>query len=113
MTSERSSSPNPKRVAAGRRNRRLRGPLTPEGRMRLRQAALANRPWRRSTGPKTAAGKARSADNGRYAQTAEKSIREVRAEIADCLGGLDQLASCRDLVREELSNLTSILGRMS
>lgn len=36
---------NPRRVAAGRRNRARRGELTPEGRERLRQAALRSRPW--------------------------------------------------------------------
>jgi len=38
--------------------------LTPEGRRRLQEAALANRPWEHSTGPRTAEGKARSAANG-------------------------------------------------
>jgi hypothetical protein len=38
--------------------------LTPEGRHRLREAALANRPWEHATGPRTAEGKARSAANG-------------------------------------------------
>jgi len=37
--------PNPRRQQAGRVNRLKRGPLTPEGRERLRQAALTNRPW--------------------------------------------------------------------
>jgi hypothetical protein len=38
--------------------------LTPQGRRRLQEAALANRPWEHSMGPRTAEGKARSAANG-------------------------------------------------
>ena len=79
--------PNPRRVAAGRLNRRKRGPLTPEGRERLRQAALANRPWEHATGPRTAEGKARAAANGKVRQKGECSVREVRA----LFGGLDDL----------------------
>ena len=79
--------PNPRRVAAGRLNRGKRGPLTPEGRERLRQAALAGRPWRFATGPKTAAGKARVAENGKRRLGGELSAREVRRQLA-ALGGL-------------------------
>lgn len=49
----------PRQVAA-RINRKKRKGLTPEGREALRQAALTNRPWEHSTGPRTAAGKAAS-----------------------------------------------------
>ena len=61
MLSFRRHSPNPKRQAAGRRNRLLRGPLTAEGRERLRRSALKNQPWAFATGPKTEAGKASDA----------------------------------------------------
>lgn len=57
-------SKNPRRVEAGRRNHQLKGPLTDDGRQRLREAALRNRPWLRSTGPKTQIGKLRSSRNG-------------------------------------------------
>ena len=50
-------SPNPRRVAAGRRNWLKRKGLTPDSRERLRQAAFANRPWQHATGPRTAEGK--------------------------------------------------------
>lgn len=60
-----------------------RGPLTPEGRERLRQAALQNRPWELATGPRTAEGKQRSAANGRAKQRGPKSVRELRREVAD------------------------------
>jgi hypothetical protein len=52
---------------------------TPETIAKLRAAALKNKPWRRSTGPKTAAGKAQAARNGRARQRGEYSDRELRA----------------------------------
>ena len=54
---ETTRSKNPKRVEAGKRNRQLRGPLSQSGLDRLRTAALANRPWEKSTGPITPNGK--------------------------------------------------------
>lgn len=57
--------------------------LTPEGRERLRRAALANRPWEHSTGPRTAAGKATAAGNATRLQKGEKSVRQLRTELAD------------------------------
>lgn len=83
--------PNPKRVAAGKLNRAKRGPLTAEGRERLRAAALANMPWLLSTGPKTTEGKAIAAANGRYSQVDELSIRQSRREVANLLGMLASL----------------------
>ena len=83
MSQQTPSQPNPRRVAAGRRNRKKRGPLTPAGREKLRLAALKNRPWLHATGPKTPEGKARSAANGRKTQKGPKSIRQMRAELAD------------------------------
>lgn len=74
---------NPKRVAAGRANRAKRGPLTPAGRERLRQAALANRPWVHSTGPKSVEGKRQAARNGKTRQLGPESVREVRRELHD------------------------------
>ena len=56
---------NPRRVAAGRANRQKRGPLTEEGRARLSEAARRHRPWEHATGPRTAAGRAQAARNGR------------------------------------------------
>ena len=52
-----------RQIEANRRNRARRGPLTPRGRERLRQAALRNKPWRHSTGPRTPEGKAASREN--------------------------------------------------
>ena len=89
---ERSSTsvPNPKRVAAGRLNRARRGPLTAEGREKLRQAALDNRPWEHSTGPHSPVGKAQSILNGKKRQLGPWSVREIRA----------QLKEVRELVRQ-------------
>lgn len=49
--------PNPKRVAAGKRNRQLRGPWSEASLQRLREAARANQPWLASTGPRSQRGK--------------------------------------------------------
>jgi hypothetical protein len=76
------SPPNPRRVLAGRRNVLKRKGLTPDGLARLRAAALANRPWKSSTGPRTPEGKAASAQNGRAHQRGPRSVRELRAEMA-------------------------------
>lgn len=48
---------NPRRIAAGKRNRELRKSVSDETRELLRQAALRNKPWRFSTGPRTQRGK--------------------------------------------------------
>jgi len=67
-------------VLAGCLNRKKRGELTPEGREKLRQTALRNEPWRFSTGPKTANGKATVAQNGRARQKGPTSVRAARTE---------------------------------
>ena len=75
--------PNPKRVAAGKLNRMKRKGLTPEGRERLRQAALRHQPWRFSTGPRSPEGKARVALNGRTGQKGPVSVRQLRAQLSE------------------------------
>jgi hypothetical protein len=72
---------NPKRVLAGRINRMKRGPLPLESMYRMRDAINKNKPWKRSTGPRTPAGKAIVARNGRVRQMNSRSIREIRADI--------------------------------
>ena len=94
--------PNPKRVAAGRRNRLKRRGLTAAGRQRLRDAALRNRPWQYSTGPRTAAGKARAALNGKLRQVDEVSVREVRGELSGLNSVLEQLAALRRQIRDNV-----------
>ncbi len=62
--------------------------LTAEGRKRLRAAALANKPWLFATGPKTAAGKAVCAQNGKLRQAGPISVRRLRADLAEMLAVL-------------------------
>src|SRR5262245_16188237 len=90
--------PNPKRVVAGKANRAKRQGLTPEGHERLRQAALRHRPWRFATGPRTASGKAKVAENGRARQQGPLSVRQVRALLAD----IHQLARALREARQAL-----------
>jgi hypothetical protein len=74
-------APNPKRVAAGKRNQaRWRG-FTADGLRRLRESALRHRPWMHSTGPRTVAGKVKAAANGKTRQKGKKSVRQIRAEM--------------------------------
>ena len=89
------SGKNPKRAAAGKRNRKKRGPLTEEGLSRLREAALENRPWEYSTGPTTITGKAKSAANGRARQSGPKSLRQIRKEVSSDIGPIDELTVLR------------------
>ena len=92
-------TPNPKRVLAGRVNRRKRGPLSSGGRERLRQAALAGRPWRFATGPRSVEGKLRVAQNGKLHLGGEPSAREVRRQLA-ALGNLaTDMAALRRLAQ--------------
>jgi hypothetical protein len=67
---------------AEKRSSRQSGCLTAAGRERLRQAILERRPWQWATGPKTSAGKAKSALNGKARQKGEKSAQEKRTEFA-------------------------------
>ena len=69
---------------------------SPERREKRRQATLAVRPWVHSTGPRTEAGKQRSSENGRATQTAEMSIRQIRAEVAAAMALAQQMATTRD-----------------
>lgn len=92
-------APNPKRVAAGRLNRAKRKGLTPEGRERLRQSALKNQPWRFSTGPRSAAGKAKVALNGRKRQKGLVSVRQLRAQVADLRKLAEEMRATRTVLR--------------
>ena len=81
MADEEKAVSNPKRVQAGRINRMKRGRLSLETMHRMRDAINRNKPWQRSTGPRTPAGKAIVARNGRVRQINSRSIREIRADI--------------------------------
>jgi hypothetical protein len=88
--------PNPKRVAAGKRNRQRWKGFTEDGLDRLQQSALANRPWTSSTGPRTAKGKTRSTANNKKQQLGPKSVREIREEVRglrQLLGAMRRAAS--------------------
>src|SRR5688572_28308281 len=98
------SQKNPRRVAAGKLNRQKRRGLPPAGVERSRQAALERQPWLRSTGPRTAQGKARSAANGRRRQKGELSVRQFRASLIDARSILNDMARCRQLVADLTPN---------
>ena len=89
------------RLAAGKRNRLLRGALSPAGRQRLRDAALREHPWEYSTGPRTAAGKAAVANNGRKSQKGTTSVRQQRAAMSQAMA----MASKLRKLRKELSRM--------
>ena len=95
MAKEKNGLPDPKRVEVGRRNRRKRKGLTEAGRMRLRETALRNKPWLRSTGPRTTVGKIRAALNGKKRQVDDVSVRELRCELSDVGCMLERLATVR------------------
>jgi hypothetical protein len=88
MSPETTPNPNPRRVAAGRRNRAKRKGLTPEGRVRLRESAHVNQPWQFATGPRTQDGKARGSE---WKDSAERaglgSSAPRRSGRADGVGG--------------------------
>lgn len=74
----------------------MRKGLTPEGRQRLREAALKGRPWEHATGPRTAAGKAKSAANGLRKQAVPgPSVRRLRGELSDIGGLIERMAALR------------------
>jgi hypothetical protein len=90
-TMNREHIPNPRRVLAGKMNRLKRGPLTTEGLERLRAAALRHQPWQWARGPKTFAGKLQSVTNGKKRQKGSRSLREIRAELAELRQWLQEL----------------------
>lgn len=89
------AAPNPRRVAAGKRNRAKWNGFSAAGMRRLRKAAKVNMPWRFSTGPKTAEGKARAAKNGSFKQAGSKSLRAVRRELRVLRSLLDEMRAAR------------------
>ena len=95
------ATPNPKRVRAGRLNQRKRKGITAEGRRRLREAAHRNRPWQHSTGPKTAAGKLRASQNGRFRQTDDISRRELQRKLDEVDELIAGMAKSRQLTLDQ------------
>jgi len=91
-----SRTPDPRRSEINRRNRQ-KWRMTPEGRARVRAAALLHKPWERSTGPRTAEGKARSARNSRP-RSDQPCIRELRAELAGVFALVSRMEATRRLL---------------
>jgi hypothetical protein len=89
------SSKNPKRVAAGRRNGPLRRQRFAEERQRARERCLHHRPWQKATGPRTAEGKATASANGRANKPNPESLRQIRLSVADANGLIDMMDSLR------------------
>src|SRR5262249_6931473 len=90
--------PDPRRAAAARANRAKRRGLTPEARLRLREAALANKPWEHSTGPRTPQGKLQAVRNGKVRQRGPVSTRELKAMVSGAAELITQLAVTRRLL---------------
>ena len=88
------------RQIAGRLNRQKRRGISPEGRERLRAAAVKNQPWRHSTGPRTARGRAQSIMNGKRRQRGQISVRERRRLVADTVGIAKSMKEVRLAVLE-------------
>jgi hypothetical protein len=97
MTMDHASCPcdDPRQAEPALRNRRRPKNWSTEGLERLRAAAWATRPWELTRGPTTAAGKARSAANGRSRQKGEKSVRQLRAELASVLILIEEMGAAR------------------
>ena len=85
-------------AAANKLNRARRRGLTEEGRARLRASALAHKPWRYSTGPRTQAGKRKVALNGKKRQLGPRSVREIKADLSGVRDLLQQLKASRHLI---------------
>lgn len=98
MTNQGKAVSNPKRVEAGRKNRMKRGPLSLESRNRIRVAINKNKPWQRSTGPQTPAGKAKVARNGKTRQIGPRSIREIRADLCEIMCLIEVIRKSRRAV---------------
>ena len=82
---------NPLKVAAGKRRR----PWTAEQRERLRRQCLSRKPWLKSTGPRTDAGKRRTAENGRLVLPNPHSTRSLRREMAGVLAFAREIQALR------------------
>src|SRR5580700_5922802 len=97
-------APNPKRVAAGRLNQRKRKGFTPEGLEKLRQTALQNKPWLKSTGPRTPEGKAKVALNAKVLQKGPRSVREARADKKELEELMREMREGQNMVSQLLGN---------
>ena len=62
---------------------------------RARQAALIRtwRPWERATGPRTAAGKARSSSNADKPESFNRRTRELKREVAALMAQAKEISN--------------------
>jgi len=111
MATKQLTIPNPRRVAAGRLNQQKRKGLSPAGRERLRQSALQNQPWLFSTGPRTAAGKAKSILNGKLRQLGPRSVREIQRDLAGLRKLVSEMGAARATVGGIVNSRTSYATR--
>src|SRR5436190_997516 len=87
---------DPRRSRIARENRAKWRGHSAAGLERLREAALWNKPWRFSTGPRTVLGKKICANNGRRLKRAVLSFPEIRVEIARASALIGELAELRE-----------------
>ncbi len=86
-----------RRIEANRRNRKRWRGHTAAGLDRLRQAALRNRPWLKSTGARTEAGKAKIRMNAlKHGERSAQAIQHRKALN-------EALRTVRELTRDRLS----------
>jgi hypothetical protein len=112
LSAERTEVQNPdptggaslRRVEAGRQNRTKRGALTSVGLQRLRDSAVRTKPWVHSTGPRTEAGKARVAMNGRKRQKGCLSVRDLRASVSDVNLLIRRMKEHRGSIRQSMGS---------
>jgi hypothetical protein len=69
---------------------------------------LARQPWVRSTGPQSEVGKKRAAENGRKRQKAEKSVRQLRAELAPIVALVRAMGTTRNEIARVFQQSSSL-----
>lgn len=84
------------------------GPWTPERRARAAEVARRVQPWRRSSGPKTPAGKAISSKNG-YRDGMREQLAALHSKGRAIMKDFD--AACRELAKDGLDFASPFLAR--
>ena len=74
--------------------------FTAAGLEKLRQAALRNQPWKKTTGPRSARGRAQMVINGKRRQLGERSVREVKADVAELNYLLQHMDTCQKVISQ-------------